>query len=75
MQQQLRSLKSELGSIRADNVVVAYEPIWAIGTGISASPRDAEEMHGRIPALTLGMKVLVCVFCMEEVSIQTMRTS
>ena len=27
------------------NVVVAYEPVWAIGTGETASPEQAQEMH------------------------------
>lgn len=27
------------------NVVVAYEPVWAIGTGVTASPAQAQEMH------------------------------
>lgn len=27
------------------NVVVAYEPVWAIGTGQTASPEQAQEMH------------------------------
>lgn len=30
------------------NVVVAYEPVWAIGTGETASPEQAQEMHGFI---------------------------
>ena len=28
-----------------DSVAVAYEPVWAIGTGVTASPEQAEEVH------------------------------
>lgn len=27
------------------NVIVAYEPVWAIGTGVTATPEQAQEMH------------------------------
>ena len=28
-----------------DNVVIAYEPVWAIGTGLTATPEQAQETH------------------------------
>jgi triosephosphate isomerase len=31
-------------------MVVAYEPVWAIGTGITATPEQAQEMHALIRA-------------------------
>ena len=33
---------------RADNVVVAYEPVWAIGTGVTPTAKDVEQIHGFI---------------------------
>ncbi len=29
-------------------VIIAYEPVWAIGTGLTATPQQAEEMHAFI---------------------------
>ncbi|MCL4157299.1 UNVERIFIED_CONTAM: hypothetical protein GTU68_022623 [Idotea baltica] len=30
------------------NVVIAYEPVWAIGTGLTASPEQAESAHAHL---------------------------
>lgn len=37
-----------LKDVSLDNVVIAYEPVWAIGTGRTASPEQAEEVHAFI---------------------------
>jgi triosephosphate isomerase len=39
---------------RLGEVVVAYEPIWAIGTGLSATPEQAQEAVGFVRALVEG---------------------
>jgi triosephosphate isomerase len=33
------------------NIIVAYEPVWAIGTGVTASPEQAQEAHAFIRQL------------------------
>lgn len=34
-----------------ERVALAYEPVWAIGTGVTATPEQAEEAHGFVRAL------------------------
>jgi triosephosphate isomerase len=46
-----RQLAAALGRLSADqlpSVTLAYEPVWAIGTGKVASPAQAQEMHATI---------------------------
>lgn len=38
----------DLTAAQMENVVVAYEPVWAIGTGETASPEQAQEMHAHL---------------------------
>jgi triosephosphate isomerase (TIM) len=45
---QLESGLSGLTSSEVDRIIIAYEPVWAIGTGVTASPQQAQEMHGVI---------------------------
>lgn len=42
---QLDAVISLVGIAAFDNVVLAYEPVWAIGTGKTASPAQAQEVH------------------------------
>jgi triosephosphate isomerase (TIM) len=39
---------------RADNLVVAYEPVWAIGTGVTPTIRDVEQIHGFIRGILIA---------------------
>ncbi|MCS7083946.1 MAG: triose-phosphate isomerase [Aquificaceae bacterium] len=42
-------LRLALGNVdKLKSLIIAYEPIWAIGSGNPASPEDAEKMHGFI---------------------------
>jgi triosephosphate isomerase len=47
---QLQSVVSRCGADALEQAAIAYEPIWAIGTGKTATPQTAQEMHGFIRA-------------------------
>jgi triosephosphate isomerase (TIM) len=49
---QLQAIADKLGSSPAQwaKVVIAYEPVWAIGTGKVATPQQAQEVHAAIRA-------------------------
>lgn len=46
--EQLNIALSEVSESDMKNIVIAYEPVWAIGTGETASPEQAQEMHQHI---------------------------
>jgi triosephosphate isomerase len=45
IERQLEGGLKELGEKAVEEMVVAYEPVWAIGTGKTATPEQAEEVH------------------------------
>jgi triosephosphate isomerase len=48
---QIRGSLKGLDDVRAAGIAVAYEPVWAIGTGRTATPEQAEEVHAFIRQL------------------------
>jgi len=48
--QQIRASLADRSAEQISGIVIAYEPIWAIGTGVAATPGDAQEMSAAIRA-------------------------
>jgi triosephosphate isomerase len=60
VESQLKNGVFHLEAAAWKNIVLAYEPVWAIGTGETASPEQAQEMHAFIRNLivdTYGAEV------------------
>ena len=51
VERQIRGAYSGISAAEARTTVVAYEPVWAIGTGETATPEQAQEVHAAIRAL------------------------
>ena len=61
VERQLRAVIDEVGISGLANGVIAYEPVWAIGTGESATPEQAEFVHAGVRAMVAGMDEQVSV--------------
>ncbi len=42
---QLNNILNNLNASDFEKIIIAYEPVWAIGTGLTAEPSDAQKMH------------------------------
>jgi len=51
VQQQVEAVLESVEVAALSNAVVAYEPVWAIGTGRTATPDQAQEVHALIRAM------------------------
>ncbi|WP_019530764.1 triose-phosphate isomerase [Dasania marina] len=49
--EQLTAIIDKVGIAAFDKAVLAYEPIWAIGTGVTASPEQAQAVHQHLRAV------------------------
>ncbi len=55
VERQVRTALAALKGDQAERVVVAYEPIWAIGTGRTATPGDAEATISHVRTVIAGL--------------------
>ncbi len=63
---QIRGVLKEIGAAEVEKLIVAYEPVWAIGTGKTATPQQAQEVHllirktlGQLYSLATAEKVVI----------------
>ena len=54
VEKQLKNTLFDLEASAWKKIILAYEPVWAIGTGETASPQQAQEMHAHIRNLILN---------------------
>lgn len=45
IKQQLEKGLKNAGQSEINDIIIAYEPVWAIGTGLTAKPEDAQQIH------------------------------
>ena len=66
IERQVRGALADIPSEQLENIVLAYEPVWAIGTGKTATPEQAQEVHAFIRKLLEGM---YCPHCSGDMRI------
>lgn len=55
VEKQIREGLEDLSESELSDLIVAYEPVWAIGTGKTASPKQAQQVHNFIRNLISGL--------------------
>lgn len=56
---QIEAIIGQIGIAAIADCVIAYEPVWAIGTGVTASPEQVQEVHAAIRRLLSGHDAVV----------------
>ena len=64
---QIEAGLKDVSAEELSRVTIAYEPVWAIGTGKTATPHDAQEVH---VAARAKIAALYCPKCAENMIIQ-----
>lgn len=60
---QVNAVLSKVGIAAFEKIVIAYEPVWAIGTGKTASPEQAQDVHAFIRQLLIAENAEVASKC------------
>lgn len=55
IEKQIRGGLNAVAKDKADQIVIAYEPVWAIGTGKTATPEMAQAVHAKIRQLLASL--------------------
>jgi triosephosphate isomerase len=55
VEKQLKDVLSHFPQNMTENLVLAYEPVWAIGTGETATPQQAQDMHAFVRTILEGI--------------------
>tara|TARA_B110000093_G_C12907199_1_gene383045 strand:- start:549 stop:1301 length:753 start_codon:yes stop_codon:yes gene_type:complete len=53
VEKQINSVLSKLVQVDISEIIIAYEPVWAIGTGETATAEQAQEVHAHIRSLLI----------------------
>lgn len=48
---QIQAVIDRVGIEAFKNIIIAYEPVWAIGTGVTATPQQAQDAHAFIRSM------------------------
>lgn len=59
LETQLCAVIDKAGVASFANAVIAYEPVWAIGTGLTATPEQAQQAHAYIRGLVQGEDAII----------------
>ncbi|GAB4184102.1 MAG: triose-phosphate isomerase [Wenzhouxiangellaceae bacterium] len=59
VERQLDAVLDHVGIANMDKAVIAYEPVWAIGTGETATPEQAQEVHAFIRRTCAAMDDII----------------